>query len=118
VDIVKYGSPEYKELIGRSVMVRKRVASTVSKIIDEVRDRGDAAVMELTKKFDGASFKRAKDMSVGEREISASFRDLDATMILSIKRAIDNSEERVSPMIVNKKIINTIPLSFVLALPR
>ena len=37
MDIVKYGSPEYKELIGRSVMVRKRVASTVSKIIDAVR---------------------------------------------------------------------------------
>lgn len=66
--------------------VRRAYLSVGGVGLDEVRGRGETII------------------SRADSEVT----DLD------IKRAIDNSEERVSPMIVNKKIINTIPLSFVL----
>lgn len=93
MQIIKANSKDYKELLSRNSKVNKRVVKLVREIIENVSTRGDAALMEYTKKFDNAKFRSAKEMKVSEREISASFQNVDSKLILAIKKAIENSTE-------------------------
>jgi histidinol dehydrogenase len=51
------------------------VSATVATILADVRARGDQAVVEYTRKFDGASL-RPRDLRVSEASISAAYRRL------------------------------------------
>jgi len=69
--------------------IKKRVSKKVSEIVSNVRARGDSALIEYTKKFDKVRL-TAKDLRVSEREINASFQDIDSSLILALKSAIEN----------------------------
>jgi histidinol dehydrogenase len=56
----------------------------VRQIIDDVRDRGDAALFDYTLKFDGV---RLASLEVEKREINAAFRKIDARLLASLKLA-------------------------------
>lgn len=47
-----------KKLLQRPIMNVSQITSIVAPIIESVRQRGDAAVLELTKKFDGVDLKQ------------------------------------------------------------
>ncbi len=68
---------------------KKPIEEKVAKIIKDVRDKGDQALIEYTKKFDEVKFK-IKDLRVSEAEISAAFNELNSHIISSVKLAIDN----------------------------
>ena len=68
---------------------RRTVEDKVAKILRNVKERGDEALVEYTRRFDKIRLK-AKDIPVTETEISASFNDLNSEIISSIKLAIDN----------------------------
>jgi len=57
---------------------------TVRQIIDEVRRRGDAAVLDFTKKFDGV---RLAALEVDKREIDRAFRRIDAALLAALELA-------------------------------
>jgi histidinol dehydrogenase len=59
----------------------------VAAIIADVRARGDAALFDYTKRFDGADL---KDLHVSEAEFAAAERTLDQKQLSALRRAIDN----------------------------
>jgi len=68
---------------------RNKVTERVAKIIKEVRERGDDALIDYTKKFDKVRI-APRELRVSESEISAAFNELDSSIISSFKLAIDN----------------------------
>lgn len=66
-----------------------RVKGPVSEIIGRVRSEGDAALLDLTKKFDGIDL---AEIAVTEEEREAAYDEVDAELVASLVEA----EERIS----------------------
>lgn len=65
----------------------EEVSRLVGNIIKEVRTKGDRAVFEYTKKFDGVTLDR---LEIDKNTISNAVRYLRPELVLSIKKAADN----------------------------
>ncbi len=72
---------ELRALVPEPSDVRERVAE----IVGDVRARGDAAVLEWTRRFDGPQPRR-----VGDRELRGALESLDAQVREGLEVAIDN----------------------------
>jgi len=68
------------------------VEETVREVIAAVRERGDRALIELTKKFDGAAFRTGRDLRVSDAELDAAADAVDART----KKAIAASRKNVT----------------------
>jgi histidinol dehydrogenase len=78
-----------EKIIIKRRMRRNKVDERVAKIVKEVKERGDDALLEYTKKFDKVKI-TSRQLRVSESEISAAFNELDSSIISSFKVAIDN----------------------------
>ncbi|MFA5367285.1 MAG: histidinol dehydrogenase [Dehalococcoidia bacterium] len=58
----------------------------VEKILADVRKRGDAALKEMAKKFDGVSL---KNLAVSDEEIAAAYKDVDRDLIDALNTAAE-----------------------------
>jgi len=65
-----------------------RVEADVRRILDDVRNRGDAAVCEWTKKFDGADLK-PRDLRVPEDAIEAAYKSASQDFLATATRIRD-----------------------------
>ncbi|UCD15663.1 MAG: histidinol dehydrogenase [Candidatus Omnitrophota bacterium] len=65
------------------------ISERVAKIIKNVSEKGDDALLEYTRKFDKVRI-FSRELRVSESEISAAFNELDSSLISSFKTAIDN----------------------------
>ena len=68
---------------------KSHIKEKVSGIIKKVREIGDNALTDYTKKFDKVRI-NVSELRVSESEISAAFNELDSSIISSFKIAIDN----------------------------
>lgn len=59
----------------------------VAEIISQVRQRGDAALLEYTRKFDSPAF-RIDQLKVTEAEIAAAFQQVDPELLVTLDLAI------------------------------
>ena len=73
IKILKYGEVESKDIFARQIPTAN-VSSTVSDIINEVRKRGDGALLDFTEAFDGV---RLESLEVSEAEIDEAFAEVD-----------------------------------------
>ena len=87
--IIKPTGQEFQKLITRFCRQRKRVVSTVSTIIDDVRLTGDGAVLKYTKRFDKVRLS-PRQFKVTEREISGAFQNISSEFVSGLKAVIDN----------------------------
>ncbi|MBU2266372.1 MAG: histidinol dehydrogenase, partial [Candidatus Omnitrophica bacterium] len=78
-----------EKLLGKKRLRKDKVNERVAKIIRNVRDSGDSALLEYTRKFDKVKISQ-KDLRISETEISAAFNELDSSIISAFKLAIDN----------------------------
>ncbi len=78
-----------KKVIEKRRVRRDSVSLKVAKILRKVKDEGDKALIEYTKKFDKVKIP-AKGIQVSESEISAAFGGLNSSLISSFKIAIEN----------------------------
>ncbi len=69
---------------------KRYITEKVAKIIKEVREKGDEAVLKYTRKFDKVRLS-SKEIKVTESEISAAFNELNSKIISKIKKAIENT---------------------------
>jgi histidinol dehydrogenase len=58
----------------------------VRQIINDVRDRGDAALFDYTERFDGV---KLASLEVSRREMDAAFRKIDAGLLAALKLAAE-----------------------------
>jgi histidinol dehydrogenase len=70
-----------------AVEARADVAATAAAVIAEVRSRGDAALRDLTARFDGV---RLEYLAVTQAELAAARCALSSEQIAAIERAIEN----------------------------
>ena len=71
--ILSYGDAGYERFVKRlyrRAIPSDAVSESVAGIVGEVAKRGDKALVEFAKKFDGANLK-PKDLRVGEEELAA-----------------------------------------------
>ena len=102
IRILRYGEVPNKELFARNVPT-KNVADTVSEIIENVKQNGDKALKEYTKRFDGVE---TDSITVTEEEIREAVSQTDPEFLLVLQRAADNIRKFHSRQVRNSFIIN------------
>ena len=89
IDNQNYDGGEFIDtLLGRSQLNFKDVQDTVDGIIENVKMKKNAAVLEYTQKFDKASLS-SRTMRVTKEEIELAYRQLDPNLIGIIERAAE-----------------------------
>jgi histidinol dehydrogenase len=79
---------QFQEFLGTKREASPEVDATVRQIIADVRQRGDAALKELTLKFDRADLDRI-GMAVTPAEIAAAYEDADEEAVAALRFARD-----------------------------
>ena len=91
--VIRPTDPDYAAAtiaLNRRAEASDAVRDVVAGVIKAVRERGDAAVVELTEKFDGASL-TAQQMRISQAELDAAWNAADATL----KSALEASHRNV-----------------------
>ena len=78
-----------EDLLKRSPGSYEKYEENVRVILDAVKDRGDEALFEYTKKFDGADI-NASNILVTEDEIKEAYEAVDSGLIEVIRKALAN----------------------------
>jgi len=86
VCIWKCSQAEREELLKRSELDVSSGMPKAAKIVADVRERGDEALLEYTRSLDGVRLDR-KQLRVSGREIDAAYRQVDGKTVKAIKRA-------------------------------
>ena len=80
-------SPQVDPLLSSK---RDSTKETVRKIVEQVRTRGDKALLSYTKEFDGA---KLKSLEVSKSEISEAYKKVDTELSSALKLAAKRIEE-------------------------
>jgi histidinol dehydrogenase len=92
--VLRPNEPDYSAAVtalNRRAEASDAVREVVSGVIKAVRERGDAAVLELVEKFDGAKL-TPQQMRVPQAEIDAAWNNADATL----RSALEASHRNVT----------------------
>lgn len=88
MNIISYPArEEWAELLQRPVLPKGDIESKVQAILDAVNERGDQALFEFAKKFDGFE---GTSLEIAEERIAAAQLSLDETLKNAIKQAYQN----------------------------
>lgn len=87
--VIKYSKTALERIYNRQDKGKKAIENKVRKIIEDVRNHGDEALIKYTEKFDGVKF-IPKQLRVSESEINGSYQNLDPKFINILKLAIEN----------------------------
>jgi len=77
------------QVLNRGKADMSTVQSSVRKIVNDVREQGDKALLWYTEKFDKASLTASK-LKVDEREIKEAYKKLEKIQIAALRKAADN----------------------------
>ncbi len=87
---VKYSEKDkIRELLDRSPPDLEAATASAKKIMEDIRRRGDAALIEYTKKFDDFTLTE-KNIRVSKKEITQATKKIDPQLLSSLKRAHKN----------------------------
>jgi histidinol dehydrogenase len=87
--VVKYGEGEVRRVVERSGVEFESAFEAARNIVREVKSRGDAAVIEFTKKFDKQEI-TADTIRVSENEIKAAKKRLEPKLVTALEHAYNN----------------------------
>ena len=106
MEILDYNKETVEELIKRSQADINSVLTTVSDILNDVRENKDNAVKAYTAKFDKADL---DDLKVSEEEIKKAYDELDDELIKALKSASANIEKFHKAQIPEEWEMDVIP---------
>ena len=89
IRIVSYQAAKRRLFSGK--LENRETEEIVSRIIEKVVQKGDNALVELTRKFDFKDM-RKKDLEVKKSEILAAYKKADKETVLAVKKAKKNIE--------------------------
>jgi len=78
-------------VVNRGKVDLPSISSSVRKIIMDVRENGDEALLRYTEKFDNVHLARSK-LKVAEREIKEAYKKMERSQINALKKAAMNIE--------------------------
>lgn len=85
--VLQEGESFKEEMIHRTGAFAPEVLTTATSIVNEVRARGDAALRDFTREFDGIEL---EDFKVSHFEIEAAVAQVDPAFLTAIKRAAES----------------------------
>ena len=85
--ILDFDSLSPEEFLNRDIQAEEDVSAAVDEIIREVRRRGDEALRDYTRRFDGAEI---QDLWVSAEEFNAARRAVDPYFLETLKEAAEN----------------------------
>ena len=107
ITVIKYPDREkWQELVKRSVLENSSLESSVKKILEKVRSKGDRAISKYTKRLDKVKLKR---IDVTEKEIKVADCFFPADLRAAIQQAKSNIEKFHRSQIEEIKTIDTMP---------
>ncbi|XP_060084914.1 histidinol dehydrogenase-like [Ylistrum balloti] len=77
-------------ILRRSQLEIEQYSKTVPRILKEVREEGDRALLRFSKKFEGVQFKKSSELRVKEKEIQTAIRMLSPELKKALKSAYQN----------------------------
>lgn len=89
MNIVKSSSKKFEKLFNRSSVRNPRVEEKVRKILDDVKQNGDDAVIRYTRKFDKVKL-APKELKVSESEINGAYQNISPDFVATLKMAVEN----------------------------
>jgi histidinol dehydrogenase len=81
-----------KQLLSRGVAFDPELMAQVAGILDDVRRRGDAALIEYTSRFDGVQL-APQELRAGPESLEISAAKVDQRVVEALRRAIHNVRE-------------------------
>jgi histidinol dehydrogenase len=87
--IISTSGQDWQRLCARQLVRRRRIEERVRKIVDDVHQGGDDALLRYTRRFDKVRMS-PRQLRVTEAEISGAFQHLDPKFALQLKSAIQN----------------------------
>jgi histidinol dehydrogenase len=87
--VIKFSSKQFLKLCERGTLRKKRIVGSVGRIIDDVKLRGDDAVIKYTRKFDKVKL-TPKQFKVSESETSGAYQDISSDFVNTLKIVIEN----------------------------
>ena len=96
--LVRLGSKQFMKLCDRNSGRNKRLSESVRKIIENVRQDGDDALLKYTKKFDKVKL-AARDLKVSECEMSGAYQDIKPEFVSTLKVVLDNVQKFYSKQV-------------------
>jgi histidinol dehydrogenase len=89
VKIIRCTSKKLEKIYNRGLTNKSRIAERVKKIIEDVRDSGDEALIKYTRKFDGVKLS-ARQLKVSDIDISGAYQNISPNFVSSLKVIIEN----------------------------
>lgn len=87
IRILDFSALEPKDFLNRDIRAEADVSAAVDAILRDVRERGDAALRDYTKRFDGVDL---EDFWVTTQEFDAAREAVDPYFLETLKEAADN----------------------------
>lgn len=107
INVIKYPARKaWEELVRRPAFETASLEKTVKRILEKVKTKGDKAIRNYTKKFDGVKLKK---LTVDEKEIDAAEKILPGELKEAIQQAKLNIEKFHRSQVDAAKIIETMP---------
>ena len=89
--IIRFPSKQLERIYARRFIKSRRVEEVVRRIIEDVRQFGDEALLKYTRKFDGVKFS-TRQLKVSEIEISGAYQNISPNFVSTLKVIINNVE--------------------------
>ena len=87
--VIKPHSKKFQTLFHRFAHRNRRIVEKVSRIIEDVRNNGDEAVIRYTRKFDRVKL-APRELRVTESEINGAYQNIKPEFVSSLKLAVEN----------------------------
>ena len=79
------------QLISNNIYIDEDIRNSVKKIIEDVKQNGDQALIDICNKFDGANFVQPENLLLSQEEIKDAF---DKTS-KDVKKAMQKATDRI-----------------------
>lgn len=87
--VIKPSSKKFQKLFQRFTRRDRRIEEKVHRIVEDVKNFGDEAVIRYTRKFDKVKL-GPKDLRVSESEINGAYQNISPDFVSSLKMAVEN----------------------------
>ena len=87
--VIKPSSQKFQKLFHRFANRNRRIEEKVGRILEDVKNNGDDAVIRYTRKFDKVKL-TPRELKVTEGEINAAYQNISPEFVQALKVAVEN----------------------------
>ncbi|MBI3252009.1 MAG: histidinol dehydrogenase [Candidatus Omnitrophica bacterium] len=87
--VIKPASKKFQKLFNRFTVRNRRVEEKVRRILEDVKNTGDEALIRYTRKFDRVKL-TPRELRVTEGEINGAYQNISPDFIAALKVAVEN----------------------------